>query len=114
MRGSGGVTITSESQRGNAAATPSRMSADEVTGTFGAGSVLRTLTAWAMRRSKQTTATGARQTANGDRLEASFAPQRRRKACEQGSERSEGARRQWRGWRERSAVGGAGWACGAV
>src|ERR1039458_4998957 len=41
MRGSGGVTITSESQPGNAAPTPTKMTADVVTGTFGAGSVLR-------------------------------------------------------------------------
>ena len=76
MRGSGGVTITSESQRGNAAATPSTMSADEVTGTFGAGSVLRTVSGVGHAEIDETTATGARQTATGDRLEAEFAPGR--------------------------------------
>ena len=75
MRGSGGVTITSESQRGNAPATPSRMSADEVTGSFGAGSALRTLSGVGHAEIDETTSTGTRQTANGDRLEASFAPQ---------------------------------------
>ncbi len=80
MRGSGGVTITSESQRGNAPATPSRMSADEVTGSFGAGSALRTLSGAGHAEIDETTATGTRQTANGDRLEASFAEDR-----EQGS-----------------------------
>ena len=74
MRGSGGVTITSESQRGNAPATPSKMSADEVTGSFGAGSALRTLSGVGHAEIDETTATGTRQTANGDRLEASFAP----------------------------------------
>ncbi len=74
MRGSGGVTITSESQRGNAPATPSKMSADEVTGNFGAGSALRTLSGVGHAEIDETTATGARQTANGDRLEASFSP----------------------------------------
>jgi len=74
MRGSGGVTITSESQRGNAPATPSKMSADEVTGSFGEGSALRSLSGVGHAEIDETTATGARQTANGDRLEASFAP----------------------------------------
>ncbi len=74
MRGSGGVTITSESQRGNATATPSKMSADEVTGSFGAGSALRTLSGVGHAEIDETTATGTRQTATGDRLEASFAP----------------------------------------
>jgi lipopolysaccharide export system protein LptA len=72
MRGSGGVTIVSESQRGNAAATPQKMSADIVTGIFGAGSVLRALSGVGHAGIEQTTAAGTRQTANGDRLEAQF------------------------------------------
>jgi lipopolysaccharide export system protein LptA len=72
MRGSGGVTIASESQRGNAAATPQKMSADEVTGIFGAGSVLRAVSGVGHAGIEQTTATGTRQTATGDRLEAQF------------------------------------------
>ncbi len=43
IHGTGGVVITSESRRGNAAAVPAKMTADEVTGMFGAGSALRTL-----------------------------------------------------------------------
>ena len=74
MRGSGGVTIMSESQRGNAPATPSKMSADEVTGRFGAGSALRSLSGVGHAEIDETTATGGRQTASGDRLEAGFAP----------------------------------------
>lgn len=73
MRGSGGVTIASESQRGSTAATPSTMKADDVTGTFGAGSVLRAVIGVGHAGIEQTTATGTRQTANGDRLEAQFA-----------------------------------------
>jgi lipopolysaccharide export system protein LptA len=73
IRGSGGVTITSQSQRSDAPATPSKMSADEVTGSFGAGSELRALVGLGHAKIDETTATGTRQTANGDRLEASFA-----------------------------------------
>ncbi len=70
------MTITSESRRGNAAATPAAMKADEVTGTFGAGSVLRTISGAGHAEIDQMTATGTRQTANGDRLEAQFAQSR--------------------------------------
>ncbi len=72
MRGTGGVVMTSESQRGNAAATPQKMTADEVTGDFGPGSVLRAMTGVGHAEIEQTTATGARQTASGDRLQAEF------------------------------------------
>ncbi len=72
MRGSGGVTITSRSQRGSAMATPSTMTADVVTGIFGAGSVLRTVSGVGHAEIDETTAAGARQTATGDRLEAQF------------------------------------------
>jgi len=69
IHGTGGVVITSESRRGDTAAVPSKMQADDVTGTFGAGSVLRTLLGTGHAEMEQTTATGAHQTANGDRLE---------------------------------------------
>jgi lipopolysaccharide export system protein LptA len=85
MRGSGGVTITSESRRGNAAATPAAMKADEVTGTFGAGLELRAITGVGHAEIDQTTVTGTRQTANGDRLEASFAPSAAAQNRDQGS-----------------------------
>ena len=74
MTGTGGVMITSESRRGSGAATPSRMTADEVTGTFGKGSALRSLSGAGHAGIEQTTATGTRQTATGDRLKAEFAP----------------------------------------
>jgi lipopolysaccharide export system protein LptA len=73
IHGTGGVVITSESRLGDAAAVPAKMTADEVTGTFGAGSVLRTMVGTGHAGMEQTTATGARQTASGDRLEVSFA-----------------------------------------
>jgi lipopolysaccharide export system protein LptA len=107
MRGSGGVTITSESQRGNAPATPSKMSADEVTGSFGAGSDLRTLDGVGHAEIDETTSTGTRQTANGDRLKASFAEDR-----EQGSgirDQKSGQTRE----REGSGQSGAGGVSGA-
>ncbi len=76
MRGAGGVVITSESRRGNGAASPSKMTADEVTGVFGPGPVLRAITGVGHAGIEQTTATGARQTATGDRLQAQFAGNR--------------------------------------
>ncbi|HVN93807.1 MAG TPA: LptA/OstA family protein [Terracidiphilus sp.] len=72
MRGSGGVTITSESQRGNQPVAPSTLSADEVTGIFGAGSVLRAVTGIGHAKIDETTATGALESATGDRLQADF------------------------------------------
>ena len=74
IKGTGGVVITSESRRGNEAAAPSKMTADEVTGAFGPDSALRSMTGVGHAGIEQTTATGARQTASGDRLEAEFAP----------------------------------------
>ena len=76
MRGKGGVVVTSESRRGNGTATPSKMTADEVTGTFGPGPVLRAITGVGHAGIEQTTATGTRQTATGDRLQAQFAEDR--------------------------------------
>ena len=75
IHGTGGVTVTSESQRGNEAAAPSKMTADEVTGAFGPDSVLRSLTGVGHAGIEQTTATETKQTASGDRLRAEFTPQ---------------------------------------
>ncbi|MGB7264549.1 MAG: LptA/OstA family protein, partial [Terracidiphilus sp.] len=75
IHGTGGVVITSDSRRGGAAAGPSKMIADDVTGTFTQGSILRKLIGTGHAAIEQTTATGVRQTANGDRLEAQFAPE---------------------------------------
>ncbi len=72
IHGLGGVTITSVSRQGKAAPAPAKMSADQVTGTFAAGSVLRRLVGTGDAKMEQTTAEGARQTASGDRLMVQF------------------------------------------
>ena len=72
LHGTGGVVITSETRRGNAAPAPAKMTADTMTGTFGAGSTLRSLVGTGHAAMEQTTATGAHQTATGDRIQAQF------------------------------------------
>ncbi len=74
MHGTGGVTVTDETQRGNGPVAPARMTADDVTGTFGPGSVLTGMTGTGHASIAQTTPSGARQTTSGDRLVAHFAP----------------------------------------
>jgi lipopolysaccharide export system protein LptA len=91
LHGMGGVVVTSESQHGSAAIVPAKMVADDVTGTFGPNSTLRSMTGIGHAGIEQTTATGTRQTASGDRLEASFTPSdvaqnRDQEGGEQGSE----------------------------
>ena len=73
VHGTSGVVITGESQRGNAAAAPFRLSADEVTGVFGPASVLTAMNGAGHASIEETAATGVRQTTAGDRLEAHFA-----------------------------------------
>lgn len=75
VRGTGGVVLTGETQRGNQAPLPSRLAADEVTGEFGPKSTLTSMTGIGHARLEETTATGAQQTATGQRLKASFAEQ---------------------------------------
>ena len=74
IHGLGGVVITGESQRGNSAPVPSQLAADEVSGQFGAGSELTAMNGAGHASIVETTATGAKQTAGGDRFEAHFAP----------------------------------------
>ena len=73
VHGTGGVLVTSESQLGGGAFAPSRLSADDVTGEFGPGSVLTVMKGVGRASIEETTETGARQTTSGDRLEAHFA-----------------------------------------
>jgi lipopolysaccharide export system protein LptA len=73
IRGSQGVVITGESQRGTGAASPSRLSADVVTGEFGPGSKLTGLNGVGHASIEEITTTGTRQTTSGDRVEAHFA-----------------------------------------
>jgi lipopolysaccharide export system protein LptA len=73
LRGAGGVVVTGLSQRGGEAPSPSRLAADDVTGTFGPNDALTAMTGVGHASMEQTTATGTHETASGDRLEARFA-----------------------------------------
>ena len=73
MTGAQGVVVTGESQRGNGAIVPSRLAADAVTGEFGPGSQLTAMTGTGNASLEETSATGTRETANGDRLTVQFA-----------------------------------------
>ena len=73
VHGTGGVVVAGESQRGQGAVVPSRLSADEVTGILGPGSVLTGLNGVGHASIEETTETGTRQTTSGDRLTAHFA-----------------------------------------
>ena len=73
VHGTGGVVVTGESQRGQGAVVPSRLSADEVTGMLGPHSVLTGLNGVGHASIDETTETGTRQTTSGDRLAAHFA-----------------------------------------
>jgi lipopolysaccharide export system protein LptA len=73
VRGSEGVVVSGESQQGSGAVSPSRLSADVVTGELGPGSKLTVLNGVGHASVEETTATGTRQTTVGDRLEAHFA-----------------------------------------
>jgi lipopolysaccharide export system protein LptA len=73
VHGTGGVVVTGESQRGQGAVVPSRLSADEVVGQLGPGSVLTGLNGVGHASIEETTETGTRQTTSGDRLTAHFA-----------------------------------------
>jgi lipopolysaccharide export system protein LptA len=73
VHGTSGVVVTGESQRGKGAASPFRLSADEVTGNFGPASVLTAMIGVGHASIEETTETGTRQTSSGDRVEAHFA-----------------------------------------
>lgn len=74
LHGSGGAVITSEVQRSGAVQSPSRMSADTIVADFGAQQQLTHVIGTGHASLQQTTATGALQTMNGDRVDAQFAP----------------------------------------
>jgi lipopolysaccharide export system protein LptA len=73
LRGTGGVVITGQTQRGNGPVLPSRMAADQVTATFGDRQLLTKAVGTGHASLEQTIASGARQTTSSDRIEASFA-----------------------------------------
>lgn len=91
IHGTGGVVVTSESRRGSGPAAPSRMTADEVTGTFGADSALTAISGMGHASMEETTAAGVRQTTSGDRLEAHFAAGARPEAKGEGRSGSAGS-----------------------
>ncbi|MFZ1940474.1 MAG: hypothetical protein ACLPZY_00415 [Terracidiphilus sp.] len=74
LHGTGGVVVTSVSERGNGITVPAKMSAEDVTGMFGPNSTLRSMTGTGHAGIEQTTVTGTLQTASGERLEVNFAP----------------------------------------
>jgi lipopolysaccharide export system protein LptA len=74
VHGFGGVVITGSSQIGNASPSLSKLAADEATGEFGPDSALTAMNGVGHASMEQTAATGAHETASGDRLEAHFAP----------------------------------------
>jgi lipopolysaccharide export system protein LptA len=73
IHGVQGVVVTGESQRGNAAAVPSRLAADELTGQFAANSALKSMIGVGHASLEETSATGTRQTSAGDRIDVQFA-----------------------------------------
>jgi lipopolysaccharide export system protein LptA len=85
MHGTGGVVVTGENQRGKGAVVPSQLAADQVTGEFGPGNALTAMTGVGHASIEETTATGTRQTSNGDRLEAHFVATGGTKARQKGS-----------------------------
>jgi lipopolysaccharide export system protein LptA len=74
IHGTGGVVLTMESQRGNAAPVPSRLAADDLSGQFGPGSTLLAMTGTGHASFSETTSNGATQSATGDRIETHFVP----------------------------------------
>lgn len=72
IQGTGGVVVTSDTQRGNAAIVHARMNADDMLGGFGPRGVLASVTGTGHAALEQTTEAGARQTTSGDRIEAHF------------------------------------------
>ena len=73
IHGSGGVIVTTESQRDKSAPAHARMAADDMTGEFGANSALTSMTGSGHAILEQTAETGMRQTTRGDRVEVQFA-----------------------------------------
>jgi lipopolysaccharide export system protein LptA len=74
VSGAGGVEITSQTQTGNGPILPSRLAADRVTAAFGDRQDLTTAVGTGHATLEQITASGAKQTTTGDRIEASFSP----------------------------------------
>ena len=70
IHGTGGVVVTTATQRGESPVLPSRMTAEEVTGKFDAKGGLTAIEGNGHASIEQTTAAGIRQTTSGDKLVA--------------------------------------------
>ncbi len=73
IHGTGGVVVQATSQRGSGPATPEKLTADDVTGEFGANGALTKLSGRGHTAIAETTATGTQQTMSGDVLDAHLA-----------------------------------------
>ena len=73
IHGTGGVVVLGTSQRGNGPATPEKMTADDVTGEFGANGALTKMIGRGHTSIAETSVIGAQQTMSGDVLEAHLA-----------------------------------------
>ena len=73
IRGIGGVVVEATSQRGSGSIAPERLTADDVTGEFGANGALAKLMGRGHTAIAETTATGTQQTMSGDKLDARLA-----------------------------------------
>jgi lipopolysaccharide export system protein LptA len=74
VHGTGGVVITGTTRTGEGPVIPSRMAADEVTASFGAGQVLTAALGTGHALLDQVTSSGTRQTTSGDRIAVKFTP----------------------------------------
>ena len=74
VHGAGGVVITGATRKDEGPVIPSRMAADEVTASFGAGQVLTSALGTGHAVLDQVTSSGTRQTTSGDRIEVNFTP----------------------------------------
>jgi lipopolysaccharide export system protein LptA len=74
LHGTGGVVITGSTRTGQGPVIPSRMAADEVTASFGAGQVMTSALGTGRAVLDQVTSSGTRQTTSGDRIEVNFSP----------------------------------------
>ena len=84
VKGTGGVVIAGQTKRGNGTVVPSRMTADQVTASFGERQMLTAVVGTGHASLEQTTSSGAKQVTSGDRIEAKFSPASERTAKLQG------------------------------
>jgi len=74
MHGTGGVSVVASTQRGSGPAAPEKLTADEVTGEFGARGALTAFTGRGHTNIAQTTSTGVQQSTSGDSVIARLTP----------------------------------------